>query len=838
MKTDRVPVLLFLFFLICMPLAVATQAQQMSPRVTYPDLVDNLVSLDALSEPPVFKTAMASSFDRLGGNRDGEGYIRREGEHFVVAEMNGPGVITRIWSANPLGMVRIYLDNDTEPVVQRHFRDLFLGTFSPFRKPFVRAPQDRHGAHWSVVPISFQEYCRITLTDLCYYQIEYITYPIDTPIDVFSMPLSDEHQRALNTAANSFAVPDRKSEALGRDGTALTWKGSLAAGQREEIATVNGPAVLRSLLMRWPENREESGRDLLLMMYWDDETEPSILTTVSDFFGGPVQTRAVGRLPDGWGYVRFPMPFRSQARIVLENGSESEAHRVEVEARVEPVESLPYDTRYFHAYWHRNIESSIAPVSIDSRSGEILSRWSDLYVPFRSHTPGHMVGVSSMVSPNPHSDVMVSIDQADWPPAMPGTGQYGFFNLDGDVALVNGPLSGSRPTSGGLMAAVRLFYPFPVAYLRRFELGFEHGHANLLRQDQSVVVYWYQDEPHTPLTWPLPTAARRFRTTSPHQPVWSVQDTLLVPETVLEVEQLPILAANGIYETRDMTVFGADWSANQTMEFEAPGPSATFQVEMPPVEYSGLYQIESIITRSPGSGYLKINVDEHEVVQAVDLYHPETMPGMVESQEPFFLHASDTMTVTFSVVGKNPQATGYTVGVDRLAFKPTEWVPDTIDVTGPFADQAGEGLEWIDSAAHSDFLPGIGYANPDDLSTETLEVSKEQFSLRMTDGQPLRWITLTVTPPASGIYRMEVHPTDAVPFLLEQLEEAVQRVEERLLINGIPLRSDGVTRLNPETLSRLPVRFSIPMNEGENRISFLLDTSAATSIRPVIYGVE
>jgi hypothetical protein len=55
----------------------------------------------ALSVPKKSRSKMASSYDRRGGNHDWSNYIRREREAAVMMESDGPGCITRIWTADP-----------------------------------------------------------------------------------------------------------------------------------------------------------------------------------------------------------------------------------------------------------------------------------------------------------------------------------------------------------------------------------------------------------------------------------------------------------------------------------------------------------------------------------------------------------------------------------------------------------------------------------------------------------------------------------------------------------------------------------------------------------------
>jgi hypothetical protein len=99
--------------------------------LTYGDLVRRLYDLKRLAEPPVpgETSGATTSCDRAarhdaerdlyvdwGANHDGGGCIRREGDEIVAAELEGPGVIWRIWSAQPgKGSIRFFVDGETYP---------------------------------------------------------------------------------------------------------------------------------------------------------------------------------------------------------------------------------------------------------------------------------------------------------------------------------------------------------------------------------------------------------------------------------------------------------------------------------------------------------------------------------------------------------------------------------------------------------------------------------------------------------------------------------------------------------------------------------------------------
>lgn len=127
--------------------ALPCQAVQYS----YVDLVNRLTDLESLATLPLQGETCKqwSSYDRASrydestgkyvgwdANGDGSGFIRKEGDSQVFAEMEGPGCIWRIWSAlAKSGHVKIYLDGASEPAVDLAFNDYFNGKNEPFDYP-------------------------------------------------------------------------------------------------------------------------------------------------------------------------------------------------------------------------------------------------------------------------------------------------------------------------------------------------------------------------------------------------------------------------------------------------------------------------------------------------------------------------------------------------------------------------------------------------------------------------------------------------------------------------------------------------------------------------------
>jgi len=103
-----------LAFAIVVGVLVCPASVTAADTLSYPDLVGRLIDLEHLATLPADgeTTRQWSSWDRRSeydaaagkyvnwaANGDGTGVIRREGDREVLAEMDGPGSIWRIWSA-------------------------------------------------------------------------------------------------------------------------------------------------------------------------------------------------------------------------------------------------------------------------------------------------------------------------------------------------------------------------------------------------------------------------------------------------------------------------------------------------------------------------------------------------------------------------------------------------------------------------------------------------------------------------------------------------------------------------------------------------------------------
>ena len=180
-------------------------------------LLRRMIDLDRLADPPPKGeiTGMFSSYDRKSkvgragnlidwdANADWGQFIRTEDDGWsVMAEMRGPGAITRIWSANPAGQIRFILDGKT--AIDAPFEDLFNGKLDPFKRPLSYVIRDNGGKN-CYFPIGFSKSCKVVIRESkSYYQINYILMPKGDSVATFTPTLSEDAKTALGEVAEAW----------------------------------------------------------------------------------------------------------------------------------------------------------------------------------------------------------------------------------------------------------------------------------------------------------------------------------------------------------------------------------------------------------------------------------------------------------------------------------------------------------------------------------------------------------------------------------------------------------------------------------------------------------
>ena len=129
----------------------------------------------------------------------------------------------------------------------------------------------------------------------------------------------------------------------------------IKAGETFILADVNGPGVFTHW---WITTHTDNWRTLIIRAYWDHDEEPAVEVPYGDFFCNgwgafsQINSPMVATNPHGGFNSYWPMPFRSHARITIENTSTVDV-RVYYQLTYEIGEDHAHDG-YFHAQWRRS----------------------------------------------------------------------------------------------------------------------------------------------------------------------------------------------------------------------------------------------------------------------------------------------------------------------------------------------------------------------------------------------------------------------------------------------------------------------------------------------------
>ncbi len=112
---------------------------------------------------------------------------------------------------------------------------------------------------------------------------------------------------------------------VGRKGHAAR---GIPAGKTVEIANIAGPGMIRHIWMT-THTPPVVMRSLVVRMYWEGQTYPSVECPYADFFGSshghvvPYQSAVHSVSEKGGMNIWLPMPFTKQARITISNDGKS-----------------------------------------------------------------------------------------------------------------------------------------------------------------------------------------------------------------------------------------------------------------------------------------------------------------------------------------------------------------------------------------------------------------------------------------------------------------------------------------------------------------------------------
>jgi Protein of unknown function (DUF2961) len=647
----------------CALVLLAAGAGFAQQRFSYTDLAGRLTDLEYLATIPApgDQCAQFSSYDRASrydsatgkylnwdANGDGEGIIRKEGNQMVLAEMQGPGCIWRIWSAAPnKGHVRIYLDGGPEPAVDLPFTGYFDGKNEPFTRAAIVHSVSRGWNNYT--PIPYQKSCKIVADPGwgLYYHFNYETFPQGTVVPTFNRHLAPEESAAL----------DKASQRLSACGPNELPREHVVSGacrmdneQANVVMDIEGPAAITSIRVKTHTPASpadfEALRAMTIQIQWDDETAPSVWAPLGDFFGtapgaNKYRSLPLGLTEDGWWYCEWFMPFAKHARVTLQKEA-GPVTGLECKIASHPITGDISKYARFHAKWHRDALLPIEP--------ERQIDWPVV----KTEGKGRFVGMMLHIW-NPRGgwwgegDEKFFVDGEKFPSTF-GTGSEDYFGYAwGDPALFQNAFHNQTHNDGnnkGHVSVNRWHITDNVPFQKSFEGCIEKYFPNRRPCLFASMGYWYLAPGGKDPYGPIPLSQRIGYWT----PVESYQ-----VKGALEGEKLKILSkTGGETQEQDMSGFSGQWSNDAHLWWIGAKPGDRLELELP-VKNAGEYNVSLQLTRARDYGIVQLSLDGQKLGQPVDLYHPEVTPSGALSLGIRQLSAG-AHRLDVEILGANPKA--------------------------------------------------------------------------------------------------------------------------------------------------------------------------------------
>jgi hypothetical protein len=429
----------------------------------------------------------------------------------------------------------------------------------------------------------------------------------------------------------------------------------IAPGGALVLADLEGPGEIRHIWNTIAAQERGYSRLLVLRMYWDGETQPSVECPIGDFFvighgvDVPFESLPVCVSSEGRGRnCYWPMPFGKSAKITVTNEGRKPIDAIYYYIDWCKLEHMDKDTAYFHAMYRQEFPAVMG-------RNYLLADISG-----RGHYVGTVLSVRQLTASWwGEGDDFFFIDGAT-EPQLRGTGSEDYFCDGWGFRKMANPYYGAPLMEGNdpynLTSVYRWHIPDPVMFQKSLRVEIEHKGVTFnpdgsvksgfeeRPDDFSSVAFWYQTEPHKPYP-ELPAGYARL--------YYDYSSIIEAEGRIPDVKASagPVSAQDGGY-SGGKQLFWTAAEANQTL-------AIPFEVKE-----AGLGSLILVLTHSWDYGIFQVELDGKPLGQPIDLFSAAVVTKDTVLGPATLAPGAHTLTLVNK--GKNPESKGYFFGLDGI----------------------------------------------------------------------------------------------------------------------------------------------------------------------------
>lgn len=428
--------------------------------VSWASMLSDAVDLRALASPVAAgassrmfsscsdtgKVMLANLAPQISGDMD-HGFFTEvvedtKGIRATLGEFDGPGAVTWVWSANPVGTVGLFIDNHDTPALEMPFKAFLAGRFLPTRAPYASVTSLGHNLHF---PIVHAMHCKLVLwvprrRDLSelYFQVAWQSLPSNSEIRPFDVADIRRESGLLNHLARRLLAAPKTNGPLSADGTTnKTTEFTLEPGQTAVVFRMTGANAIVAIRFTGTSKADFAG--LGIEGIWDGVTAVQApLHMLAGVSSNMEDTASLPATVDGHQVtLRWFMPFSTAGRVLAHNAS-SRTCKVTVDVWTESIDAARYPLR-FHAAFMQN-------KGLRTNRGNVLTL-------AQTDGPGRFVGCVLGVDSRSdlwwgEGDHLIWLDD-HFSPAWHGTGTEDYFGFAWcSQGIFNHPFRGQTRAAG------------------------------------------------------------------------------------------------------------------------------------------------------------------------------------------------------------------------------------------------------------------------------------------------------------------------------------------------------------------------------------------------------